>query len=83
MRFEILGRRGKWHLESFEGIEEPARTSGSVPGEVDARPTTPNARIVLRMSYVGEAVTSRFGEVTRAGTPVHFEFDDIMPEARR
>ncbi|NNE69990.1 MAG: hypothetical protein HKN29_06450, partial [Rhodothermales bacterium] len=73
--FEIVGPPGRWELTGMTGVDSVSASSGLVGDSIRVwRSTTGVVDMRLEATYVGEAVTDRFGRVTRAGQSFAFEY---------
>lgn len=74
--FEIVGPTGQWRVLETNGVAWMSAESGEVPGRVTIRRTEEDVLdIRIRLEFVGEEVTDRFGTVTPAGEAFAFGYD--------
>ena len=74
--FEIVGPAGTWRVVSTEGVDHMSEEAGTVPGRVTIRRAEEDVvDIRIRLEFVGEEVTDRFGVVTPAGEPFTYGYD--------
>jgi hypothetical protein len=72
--FEILGPKGKWTATTFRG-GKLNKSEGEVPGFVEVTLTPGEATdLYLNFTYIGEAITTPFGERIPKGKPTRFSY---------
>ena len=74
MTFLLLGPQGNWRLTGGEGFTRVNPKTGTFPVTVSAN-IDPQAQVRnLEMEFVGEAVTTEFGEYLKRGSGVSFSW---------
>lgn len=74
-RFEILGPVGKWRVVSTKGVDSISAREGSFPAVVDVTLEPGVATDVeINLEFVGEEITTRFGEKVAANKPYPFRY---------
>jgi hypothetical protein len=75
MQFEIKGPKGKWKIKNYRGLDSLSVKAGEVPAVIRAvRKTSASAEIFIELEYIGEAITTQFGEIISKGRPYIFRF---------
>ena len=75
MKFDILGPAGKWKIRKYSGVEALSSVSGVIPAVITARKLDgPRTDIRIELEYIGDEITSPFGETVKAGRPYSFHF---------
>ena len=73
--FELVGPAGSWRVVETSGVAWMSAESGEVPGRLTVRRTEEDVvDIQIRLAFVGEEVTDRFGHVTPAGQSFEFGY---------
>ncbi len=73
--FELVGPAGQWRVLETSGVEWMSAESGEVPGRVTIRRTQDDVvDIRIRLEFVGDEVTDRFGNVTPSGEAFEFGY---------
>lgn len=73
--FEIVGPPGRWTLTATTGVDSVSATEGAVGDSIRVwRSVQDVVDLHLEATYVGGAVTDRFGRRTEAGEPFVFEY---------
>lgn len=67
--FALLGPYGNWKLKNGEGMERISLKSGTVPTTLVVRPSQESVPLKIELEFIGEAITTQFGEVFPKGTP--------------
>jgi PA14 domain len=77
LKFDVLGPKGNWQLKNSRGVDGISKTSGQFADSITAR-RLPGHRgdIFIELEYVGEQVTTQFGQVVPQGKPFNFAFRD-------
>lgn len=75
-KLSILGPKGKFTVVLAKGLTTSSQ-SGAVPGSIWVKdePTSPSK--ILRLEYIGGKTVNHRGEVTPAGRPVSFGWQDF------
>jgi hypothetical protein len=75
LQFEIKGLKGKWKVKSYRGLDSLSAKAGAMPAVLTAkRKPVANAEVFIEMEYIGEAITTQFGDVIPKGKPYIFRF---------
>lgn len=75
MKFDLLGPKGKWKIKSFKGVKDISSMSGEFPATITAtRMAASRTDIFIEAEYVGETITTPFGQVISKGKPYKFSF---------
>lgn len=72
--FSLYAPTGQWRVLESEGFEDFDKQSGTFPDTLQVRKRADATSLSIVLEYIGEAVTTQFGEVIPAGTPVRFYF---------
>lgn len=75
LKFDLLGPKGKWVIKNFRGVHKPSATKGEFPASFTAQKLKGETTdIVIELEYVGESITTPFGEKLGAGKSYKFYF---------
>jgi len=75
MQFDIKGPKGTWKIKSYKGVDTLSAKTGILPASVTARKSKgERTDIDIELEYVGEQLTSPFGETVQKGRPYVFSF---------
>jgi hypothetical protein len=75
MKFDLLGPKGKWKVKSFCGVKDISVMSGDFPGSITATKLVESRTdILIKLEYVGSAITDLFGRNIVAGQAYKFLF---------
>ncbi|MFN2457462.1 MAG: right-handed parallel beta-helix repeat-containing protein [Chitinophagaceae bacterium] len=75
MQFELKGPKGKWKVVSSKGVTDISATSGNFPATITTTKTDSiTTDISIQLQYVGEPITTPFGQRVSAGKPYTFYF---------
>lgn len=75
MKFDLIGPRGKWKIKSIKGVENLSAFSGIFPATITAQKIIgERTDISIELEYVGNIITTPFGEKIKAGKPYVFSF---------
>lgn len=76
MTFLLLGPQGNWRLTGGEGFTRVTPKTGTFPATVTAEVDPEATGHVLDFEFVGEAVTTEFGQDLKRGAGVTFQWSD-------
>jgi hypothetical protein len=75
MQFDLKAPKGKWKIISSKGVKDVSATTGIFPASITATKTdTATTDISIQVQYIGEAITTPFGEKITAGKPYIFNY---------
>jgi hypothetical protein len=75
MQFNLLGPRGRWVIRKSGGLGNFSSRTGTFPATITAvKEKGSRVDIEIELEYVGEAITTPFGEKVNAGKPYKFYF---------
>src|SRR5438105_1394863 len=75
MQFDIKGPKGTWKIKSYKGVDTLSAKTGILPASVTAKKSKgERTDIDIELEYVGEQLTSPFGETVQKGRPYVFSF---------
>jgi hypothetical protein len=75
LQFEIKGPKGKWKVKSYRGLDSLSAKTGEMPAVLTAkRKPAPNAEVFIELEYIGEMITTQFGDIILKGKPFIFRF---------
>ncbi len=75
IQFEIKGPKGKWKVKSFRGLDSLSAKAGDMPAVLNAkRKATSSQEVFIELEYIGEAITTQFGDVIPKSKPFIFRF---------
>jgi len=72
--FLLLGPQGNWRLNGGEGFADVNPQTGSFPATIAATRDSAATELALAFEFIGEEVTSQFGEQKGRGTVIPFDF---------
>jgi PA14 domain len=79
MRFDIKGPNGKWRIKSYKGIDSLSAKSGTLPASITAKKlAAERTNINIQLEFVGEQVTTPFGNIIAKGKPHLFSFSKFF-----
>ena len=74
--FALFGPEGNWKVTGGEGFKEISRKSGAMPATIVATQADGNPeRMSIALEYIGESVTTQFGDSISKGEVIPFEFN--------
>ena len=79
MKFDLLGPKGKWKIKSFKGVNNISAMSGTFPAAITASKISGDKTdIAIQLEYVGEKITTPFGQAIAAGKPYSFSCQEFF-----
>ena len=72
--FLLLGPQGNWRLNGGQGFTSVNPKTGAFPATVTALRDSAGEELKLEFEFIGEEVTTRFGEKIKRGASVPFTF---------
>jgi hypothetical protein len=75
--FLLLGPQGNWRVVGGSGFAGVTPKTGSFPTTMTARLTPDADSLSIQLEFVGEAVTTQFGENLPRGTTVRFAWKEM------
>ncbi|HVM89235.1 MAG TPA: right-handed parallel beta-helix repeat-containing protein [Puia sp.] len=77
LQFDILGPKGKWKMIDAKGIKNISIKEGVVPSKIIVITNkAEKSGVVLEMGFIGDEITTQFGEKIKAGTPYRFNYKE-------
>jgi parallel beta-helix repeat protein len=75
MQFDLKGPKGKWRIRSYKGVDSFSVKSGDVPATITAKKMKGDKTdIKIEMEFVGDEITTAFGETIPKNKPYIFSF---------
>jgi len=75
MQFVIKGPAGKWHIESYQGIDSLSAKSGTLPAIITSKKGKgERTDINIRLEYAGDEVITPMGQTIAKGKLYFFSF---------
>jgi parallel beta-helix repeat protein len=73
IKFDLFSPKGKWRIKSFKGVKNISAMNGTFPDSLMASKIPGNKTdISIQLEYVGEKITTPFGQTVAAGKPYSF-----------
>jgi hypothetical protein len=73
--FLLLGPEGNWKAVDGNGFVSINPKSGTFPATLRAKRDASSEDLQIKLEFIGEAVTTQFGETIKRGTVVPFTFE--------
>ncbi|HEY2723039.1 MAG TPA: PA14 domain-containing protein, partial [Chitinophagaceae bacterium] len=75
MLFDIKGPSGKWKILSYKGLDSISAETGTIPATITGRKLKGEGiDIDIRLEYIGDEITTQYGETISKGKPYIFSF---------
>ena len=73
--FLLLGPQGNWKAVDGNGFVSVNPKSGTFPATLTAKRDASSEDLQIKLEFIGEAVTTQFGEQLKRGTVIPFTFE--------
>ena len=79
MQFDIIGPKGNWKIVNQRGVTGISATQGAIPSVITAIKTKQKGQdIFIELEYMGDEVTTLFGEKIKKGKPYRFNYRNAL-----
>lgn len=81
-RFEVLGPKGKWAINTLQGFEVISKGADSFPSSIIARADTIQQQTGITLNYTGRSYPDIFGKRQDSNTSRVFEYRSFHPKTK-
>lgn len=72
--FALFGPEGNWKVVGGNGFKSFSQQTGTMPGTLVAEAADPAENPVIKLEFIGEGFSDRFGEANEKGKPYAFRW---------
>jgi len=77
LQFDILGPKGNWKMIQSKGTKNISLKEGTVPSHITViKNNVEKSGVEIEMEFIGDEITTQFGEKIKAGTLYHFDYKE-------